>query len=226
MPVYATVPIGIASRNSVSVGVSPKNDRLSSRMSGLEHEEEAEGDDRELAEEVDDREHEVDGYRVLDPADVDEREQRDDDGGAGDVPRRALEAVPGDAPGVVRREERRDRDRDDVVEHLRPGREERPLLVEGAAREQRRATRLGVHRGRLGVGRGGAVEQRAGQQEDERREARRKGRDEPERVVDRRADVAVRGGEERVDPEHALQSVEPAFSHPRRESTPGRTPIE
>ena len=35
MPVYATVPIGIASRKFVSVGVSPKNDTLSARMPGL-----------------------------------------------------------------------------------------------------------------------------------------------------------------------------------------------
>ena len=137
-----------------------------------------------------------------------------------DVARRLLEAVPREAPGVVGREERRDGDRDDVVEHLRPGREERPQLVERAPREQRRAARLGVHRGRLGVRRGGAVEQRAGDEEDERRQAGGERGDEPERVVDRRADVAVGGREQRVDPEHALQSVELALCHPRRESTP------
>ena len=42
---------------------------------------------------------------------------------------------------VVRHEERRDGDRDRVVEHLRPGGEERPQLVEGVAREATRSRR-------------------------------------------------------------------------------------
>ena len=52
-----------------------------------------------------------------------------------------------------------------------------------------------------------------GDEEDDRREPERVARDEAERVVDRRADVAVGGREERVDPEHALQAVESAFGH-------------
>jgi len=39
---------------------------------------------------------------------------------------------------VVRHEERGDRDRDHVVEHLAPRREKRPELVEGVAGEARR----------------------------------------------------------------------------------------
>ncbi len=187
----------------------------------VEDQRDAEAHDRQLAAEVDHGEDEVDADRVLDAAHVDECQQRDDDRRQHDVPRRLLEAFPREAPGIVRREERRDGDRDDVVEHLRPGREERPQLVERAPGEQRRAARLGIHRGRLGVCRGGAVEERSRDQEDERREARRERRDEPQRVVDRRADVAVRRREERVDPEHALQSVELALCHPRRESTLG-----
>ena len=138
-------------------------------------------------------------------------------------PGRRAQRLPEQPADVVRHEERRDRDRDDVVEHLAPGGEEGPELVERVARERRRAARLGVHRRRLGVRRGGAEEDHAGDDEDDRRQAERERGDEPERVVDRRADVAVGGREERVDPEHALQSVEPAFSHPRRESTPETT---
>ena len=79
------MPIGIASRNSVSVGVSPKNDEVVEQDVGAEDERDAERDDRELAEEVDDRQHEVDADGVLDAAHVDEREQRDDRGREGDV---------------------------------------------------------------------------------------------------------------------------------------------
>ena len=62
-------------------------------------------------------------------------------------------------------------------------------------------------------------------QEDERRQAGGERGDEAERVVDRRADVAVGGREQRVDPEHALQSVELALCHPRRESTPSAAAV-
>ena len=51
------------------------------------------------------------------------------------------------------------------------------------------------------------VEDEAGDHEDDRREAEREARDQAERVVDRRADVPVRGGEERVDAQHALEAM-------------------
>ena len=70
---------------------------------------------------------------------------------ADDVPRVLLERLPEDRE-VVRDEERRDGDRDDVVEHLRPGGSEADELVEGVAREARRAARLRVAHGALGVG--------------------------------------------------------------------------
>ena len=71
-----------------------------------------------------------------------------------------FERLPEDAE-VVRHEVRADRRRDDVVEHLAPGGEERPELVEGVARERARAAGLREHRRRLDVGGGGEEEDHA-----------------------------------------------------------------
>jgi hypothetical protein len=107
----------------------------------------------------------------------------------------------------VRDEERRDGDRDDVVQHLRPRGPEADELVEGVAREAGRAPRLRVANRPLRVRRGRRGEDDSGEDEDERRKAEReRGRD-AERVVDGRADVAVGRGEERRGPEHALQAL-------------------
>ena len=113
---------------------------------------------------------------------------------------------------VVRHEERRDRDRDDVVEPQRPAREERDDVVEGVARERRGAARFGEHRGALGVGLGRQREQAAGEQEHQRREAERVRGDETERVVDRGADVAVGGGEQAG---HADRPAQPVLAEAR-----------
>src|SRR5581483_9598157 len=69
----------------------------------------------------------------------------------------------------------------------------------------------------LRVGRGGAREDEARDDEDDRREAKRVERDDAERVVDRRADVPVRSREERIRPEDALELVglSPAPRHRR-----------
>ena len=118
----------------------------------------------------------------------------------------------------------RDRDRDGVVEHLRPGREERDGLVEGAARERRRAARLREARGRLGVGRGREREDHARDRERDRRHAPGVERRDAERVVDRRADVAV-GGREHVP--HAEDGGEAmrAASAEQRHALPGELPL-
>src|SRR5436190_206115 len=111
----------------------------------------------------------------------------------------------------MRHEVRRDGDRDRVVEHLGPGREEGPELVERVAGEARRPTRLGVHRGGLGVGGGREEEDEAGDDEHHRGEAQGEARHQPEGVVDRGPDVAVGGREERVDAQDALEPVEAAL---------------
>jgi hypothetical protein len=104
---------------------------------GAEDEEEAGQDDRELREEVDRRQDDVDAHRVLDPADVDQGEEHHERDAEHDVPGRGGEVLERHPARVVGGEERRDGDRDHVVEHLRPGREEGPQLVERAAREER-----------------------------------------------------------------------------------------
>ena len=137
--------------------------------------------------------------RLADARDVDRCEDRDRDQAADDVARVVGQRGPERAQ-VVRHEEGRDRDREDVVERQRPARQERDDLVEGVAGEARGAPGLREHRGALGIGLRGQREQPAGEHEHHRREPERVGGDEPERVVDRRADVAVGGGEERADP--------------------------
>ena len=132
----------------------------------------------------------------------------DDDQPAEDVVGVVLErAEARERAQVVRHEERRDRDREDVVEAQRPAGEERDDVVEGVARERGGAARFGEHRGALGVRFRGQREQPAGEQEDERREPERVRGDEPERVVDRGADVAVGRREHAGDADGLAQSV-------------------
>ena len=181
---------------------------------GREDEHEADDHQQQLREEVDHGQQDVDAGRLLDADDVDQAEDDDDADAEEDVGRAVAQRVDADhAAEVVRHEERRDGDRDRVVEHLRPGREEGRELVEGAAGERRRAARLGVHRGGLGVGGRRQIEDEAGDDEDDRRQAERERRDEAERVVDRRAHVPVGGREEGVDPQHPLEAVQAAFGH-------------
>ena len=108
---------------------------------------------------------------------------------------------------VVGHEEGRDRDREDVVEAERPAGEERDQLVERVAGEARGPARLGEHRRALGVRLGGQREQPTGQHEHHRREAERVGGDQAQRVVDRRAHVAVGGREQAAYTDAAPQSM-------------------
>ncbi len=171
---------------------------------GAEHEGEPEEHEQHLRPEVDHGEHDRELGRLGDADEV-QRDEHDDHGRADDdVPRVRPQRLAEDRREVVRDEERRRGDRDHVDEHLRPRRAEADQLVEPVAREARRATGLGEPHGALGVGRRGGGEHDAGDQEDERRQPEGEDGGEPERVVDRRADVAVGGGEERGRPEHAL----------------------
>ncbi len=174
----------------------------------VEDERKAEADEQDLGAEVDDREHEVELGRLAEPADVQPGQQRDHDQAPEDVVRVVLErAEAGERAQVVRHEERRDRDREDVVEAQRPAGEERDDVVEGVARERGGAARFGEHRGALGVRFRGQREQPAGEHEDQRRQPERVRGDEPERVVDRGADVAVGGREHPRDPDRLAQSA-------------------
>src|SRR5262249_49222702 len=89
--------------------------------------------------------------------------------------------------------------------HLRPRRLERHGLVERVPRKARRAAGLREAHRPLGIGRSGAREDEARDDEDDRRQAERVDRYDAEGVVDRGADVAVGGREERVRSEDALE---------------------
>ena len=141
---------------------------------------------------------------LLDADDVQRDEHDDHDRAADDVPRVRPQRLPEDRE-VVRDEERRDRDGDDVDEHLRPRRAEADELVERVAGEARRAAGLGEAHRSLRVRRRRRGEDHARDHEDERRQPERVDRGEAERVVDRGADVAVGGSEERRRPEDALE---------------------
>jgi hypothetical protein len=166
-----------------------------------EHEHGPDDHQQHLRKKVHDGQRDVQARRLLGPDDVDHGQDRDDDGAGDDVARGVAERVPEDAAEVVRDEERADRDGHHVVEHLAPGGEEGPELVERAAGEARGAARLRIHRRRLGVGGRGAQEEDAGDHEDDRRQAQRVARDQAERVIDRRTHVPVGGREEGVDPQ-------------------------
>ena len=109
---------------------------------------------------------------------------------------------------VVRGEERREGHDDQEVEEEDPARHEPREVVEGAADEGRRAARL-RQRGRpLRVRERHEQERGAGDEQDERRQAERHARDDPERDVERGGDLAVRDGEERRRVQHALEAAE------------------
>jgi hypothetical protein len=181
-----------------------------------EDEDEAEDDEQELRREVDDGEKDVQAGGLLDPDDVQPDEQQDHERAADDVPWVLAQRLPEDRE-VVRDEERRDGDRDHVVEELRPGGAEADELVERMAREARRAAGLGIENRPLRVRERCGREDQAGDDEDEGRQPEGEDRRDPERVVDRRADVAIRRREERGRPEDPLQSLLPSAS-PRRQT--------
>ena len=178
-----------------------------------EHQHRPHQDEQHLRREVDDREDHGEPRGLLDADDVQRDERDDHDHAADDVPGVRPQRLPEDRE-VVGDEERGRRDRDDVDERLRPPRAERDELVERVPGEARRAARLRVAHGALGVARGGRGEDQPCDREDERREPERERGGDAERVVDRRADVPVRRREERGCAEHALHAHLTAPSRP------------
>ena len=176
----------------------------------VEDQDRAEHHEQDLREQVGDREEDVQRRRLAQAAHVQAGEHGDHDQSADDVARVVPQAGE-ECAQVVGHEERADRDRDDVVERQRPAGEERRHLVERVPGERRGAARLREHRGSLGVGLRGEREQAAREDENERRQPERVRRHKAERVVDRRADVAVRRREQPGHPDRAAQA---ALDHP------------
>ena len=178
------------------------------RVAG-EDEDEPEHDEEQLGDQVERRHDDAEAVerRAADqPHAGDEGDHRDAED---DVPRVVVER--GDlerARQVVRDEERRQGDHDQVVEAERPAGEEAGEVVVGAADERRGAAGLGDRRGALGVRERDDEEEQADDQEDERREAERVGGEDAEGEVDRRCDLAVGDGEERARVELAAEAGE------------------
>jgi hypothetical protein len=169
---------------------------LVDQQRGVEHQEHAHGHQQHLRAQIHDREDEVELGGLPQSADVQHRQRGHHDQAADDVVRVVLEGVqPREGTQVMRYEERRDGDREDVVQAQRPAGEERDHVVERMARERGGAARFGEHRSALGVRFCGQGEQAAGEQEHQRREAERVRGHQAERVVDRGAHVAVGRGE-------------------------------
>ncbi len=179
---------------------------LAHQLIGIEHEHDAHDHEQHLGAEVRHREAHVDPRRLLDAHHVQDPEQDHHHDAAHDVGGRFAERRPED-PQVVGHEEGRDRDRDDVGEHLAPRGEEGPELVEGPAGERRGAAGLREHGRGLGVGGGGGGEDQSRDQEHHRRHAEGVDRHQAERVVDRAADVPVGRGEQRAGAQHPLQAA-------------------
>ncbi len=122
--------------------------------------------------------------RAAEAADVAEHDQRDERQRQAQRLAAIAERAPEDLQ-VLRRRVGRDGDQDHVVEQDRPAGDEADELVEGVAREHRRAAAILVQRGALDVGHGGhRVEQRR-DQEHQRRQPQRVAGDHAQREVDR-----------------------------------------
>ncbi len=189
---------------------------------GAEHENEADDHEQHLRGEVENREGHAQLGRFLDADDVERGQHDDHDRPDDDVSGVLLERLPEDRE-IVRHEERGRGDGDDVDEQLRPRGAEAHELVVCVAREARRPARLRVTHRAFCIRGGGRGEDDPGEDEDERGQAERIDGRQAERVVDGRADVAVRGREQRRGPEHALETVlSPAASPRRRSSFYGR----
>ena len=191
---------------------------VAAQRARAEDENEADHDQQHLRGEVHDGQEDVDARRLLDADDVERDEQDDHDRAADDVPGVVAQGLPEDRQ-VMRDEERRDSDRRDVSQNLSPGSLEADELVEPVPREARGPARLGIADRALGVGGGRRREDEAGDDEDDRRQAEREDRGDAERVIDRRTDVAVGGGEERGRSENALQGLAPPPSGSRHRRT-------
>ena len=169
-----------------------------------EDEEEAEEDEQDLCGEIEDRQHDRELRRLLDADDVQRHEDDDHPRPGDDVPRVRVQRLPEDRQ-VVRHEERRCGDGDDVHEHLGPGCSEADDLVERMPGKARRASSLRIEDGAFGVRGSRHREDDSRDEEDERCQPKGVDRGEPEGVVDRGADIAVRRCKEGRRPEDSLE---------------------
>jgi hypothetical protein len=172
-----------------------------------EQEGEAERDEAGLRDQVENRDHDPVAVESRSPHEAERGDDQDRADADDDVPRLVPERVDLERRGeVVRHEQRRERDHDQVVEKERPAGQEPSEVVERPADEGRGAAGL-RNRGRaLRVRERHDEEEPAHEREHDRRQAERVEGDDPERDVDRRRDLAVGDGEERGRVEDPLES--------------------
>ena len=184
--------------------------RLTERGSGREgvwREEEGhpEHDEQELGREVDERD---DQRPAMQSRAMDQAYGGDagDDAAADDHVPGALD-LREECPGnVVRDEESRERDHDQVVEKQDPAGGEAPKVVERNPNERRCAAGLADRRRSFRVREGDDQEQEPRREQHRGGEAERVQRDDPEREVDRGGDLAIRDREERRSVEDPLET--------------------
>ena len=157
-----------------------------------EEQREAEHDEQQLRDEIEQRHRDPEGVEPRAPHEPRRRDQGDQHGAGDRVARMARDRVDAERePEVVREEQRRQRDHDQVVEEEHPAGEEAREVVERNPDEGRRASRLADRRRPLRVRQRHDQEERPDDPEDRRRESERVQRDDPEGEVDRGGDLAV-----------------------------------
>ena len=135
----------------------------------------------------------------------DERDASNHEAADDDVPR-PVDLREEGAGDVVRHEQRRQRDHDQVVEEQHPAGDEPPEVVERDADERGGAAGLADRRRPLRVRERDDEEEHAGGEQDERRKAQRVERDDAQGEVDRRRDLPVGDREQRRSVEDPLQA--------------------
>jgi hypothetical protein len=176
---------------------------------GRDHEREPEHDEQQLSEQVERRHDDPEPVQRRAAHDADESDENDHRDADDDVPRIVLQCMHLQRPTeVVRQEQRRERDHDQVVEEESPAGHEAREVVERPPHERRRTAGLGQCCSAFRVRQRDDQEEHAGGEQDDRREAERMRREHAEREVDRRCDLAVGDREQRTRVELTPQAGE------------------
>ena len=163
-------------------------------------------DEQQLRHQVEDRDADAERVEPCAAEEPDACDARDDDAGGDHVTGSAGDRVDAEREAeVVRDEECGQRDHDQVVEEEHPAREEAGEVVEGDADERRSPTGLADRRGALRIRERDDQEEEPDDAEHERREPERVQRDDAEREVERRRDLAVGNRGERRRVENSLE---------------------
>ena len=179
----------------------------------IEEQGEAEDDQERVRHHRDQRDRHCEAVELRPAHEPDSRERDDHRYSDHDVPGRVAQPFQPERGQVVRHEQRGERGHDQVVEEQYPARRKAGRVVERPPHEQRGAAGLGHRRRSLRVRDRHEQEDDTCREQDERCEPERIQRDDAEREVQGRADLAVRDRGERTAAEHPRQ----AFETPRHQ---------